>query len=281
MVDLHFFRLRRFSAASVTGGIATYTFGGVMFILTQLLQFVFGYTPLAAGFALMPMAVALTAAGVLAPHLVERLGANRGIAVALGTCAIGLVALAAASGNASPGVSIAATVVIAGGFGLALAPTTDIAIGAVPRAQAGVASGMISTVRQIGTAMGVAVMGSLLVSGYTAGFTDRLGNVRLSRADAGTARTSLGSALAVARDLGGASGRVVANAARGAFLDGMRLGILTTAVFLGIGSVIALRFLPRHAHGELPASAAAAELTSEPLRVDDVVDNPILDIVVD
>jgi EmrB/QacA subfamily drug resistance transporter len=281
MVDLHFFRLRRFSAASVTGGIATYTFGGVMFILTQLLQFVFGYTPLAAGFALMPMAVALTFAGVGAPRLVERLGANRGIAVALGTCGIGLVALAAASSNANPGISIAATVVVAGGFGLALAPTTDIAIGAVPRAQAGVASGMISTVRQIGTAMGVAVMGSLLVSGYTAGFTDRLGNVHLSRADAAAARTSLGSALAVARDVGGTSGRVVADAARAAFLDGMRLGILTTAVFLGIGAVIALRFLPRHAHDEVRTGVVATELAGEPVLVDDVVDNPILDIAVD
>jgi len=84
----------------------------------------------------------------------------------------------------------------------------------------------------------------------------------------------------VARDLRRASGQVVADAARGAFLDGMRLGILTTAVLLGIGSVIALRFLPRHAH-DLHTGVVPGELTSEPLRVDDVVDNPILDIVVD
>ena len=265
MLELHFFRDRHFTVASIASAIANYSFAGMMFVLTQLLQFVFGYTPLAAGFALMPMAVAFMTAGLSGPRLAERIGTRRSVSAALATFGFALVILGLTTEDTTLLLVLVATMLVGVGFGLTMAPTTDTVMGAVPREQAGVASGTLSTTRQVGTALGVAVVGSLLVSGYRTVFDQHLDGVRLSGKDAETARTSLGSALTVARDVGGTAGRVVADAARAGFLHGMRIGMFATAVLLGIGSVLALRYLPARAH--------------EGLTRDEVSEVPALDVV--
>jgi Na+/melibiose symporter-like transporter len=265
MLELHFFRNRRFSVACVASGIANYSFAGMMFVLTQLLQFVFGYTPLAAGVAIMPMAVAFMAAGLLGPRLAERVGTKRAVSAALAIFGVALLVLASTDETSSVVVVLAATLLVGVGFGFTLAPTTDAVMGAVPKEQAGIASGTLSATRQVGTALGVAVVGSLLVSGYRSVFASHTRGLQLSGTDADTARTSLGSALTVAHDVGGAAGRVVADAARVAFVHGMRIGMISTAVLLGVGSLLALRYLPAHAHEGVPP--------------EEIGEFPVLDIV--
>ena len=97
MLELGFFRNPRFSVASVASGTANYAFAGTLFVLTQLLQFVFGYSPLSAGVALVPMAASFMVAGLLGPRLAERIGTKRAVAMALAIFALGLLVLATAN----------------------------------------------------------------------------------------------------------------------------------------------------------------------------------------
>ena len=267
MLELGFFRNPRFSVASVASGTANFAFAGTLFVLTQLLQFVFGYSPLAAGLALVPMAASFMVAGLLGPRLAERIGTKRAVASALAIFAAGLIVLTAANVHAGFGVVLAATLTIGVGFGFTLAPTTDAVVGAVPREKAGMASGTLSATRQVATAMGVAVVGSLLVSGYRSSLRTHTRDQGLSRANASEARTSLGTALAIAHDLGGAAGHALGDAARVAFIHGMRVGLVVSATLLGLGAILALRYLP--------ARALNARDADEARQV------PVLDVLVD
>jgi fucose permease len=241
----------------------------MLFVFTQLLQFVFEYSPLSAGLALVPMAASFMVAGLLGPRIAERIGSKRAVALALAIFAVGLVILATANEHSGFGVVLAATLTVGVGFGFTLAPTTDAVMGAVPREKAGMASGTLSATRQVATAMGVAVVGSLLVSGYRSSLathTDRLG---LSHAELRSARTSLGSALAVAHDLGGAASRALGSAARLAFMHGMRVGLIVCTILLMFGAVLALRYLP--------ARARAGEV----YETDEARDIPVIDVLIE
>jgi MFS family permease len=251
MLELGFFRNPRFSVANVAGAIANFTFAGTLFVLTQLLQTMFGYSALAAGLHIVPMAAVFMAAGLVSPRLAEHVGTKRAVALGLVIFATGLIVLALIGQHAGYGPVLPATLAVGIGFGMTLAPTTDAVMGAVPREQAGLASGSLSTMRQVGQALGVAVIGSLLVSGYHSVLTSRTRGLGLSGRDIAATRTSLGTALGTAHHLGGATGRALDDAARAAFTHGMHLGMVADAGLLVLGAILALRYLPARAREAL------------------------------
>ena len=111
-------------------------------------------------------------------------------------------------------------------------------------------------------ALGVAVVGSLLVSGYHSVLTTRTRKLHLSQSQLAASRTSLGTALGIAHHIGGDTGRALADAARAAYVHGMRIGALTCAAALVIGAVLALRYLPARAHEthEIDGATAVAQV---------------------
>jgi Na+/melibiose symporter-like transporter len=270
MLELKFFRNPRFSIASLASGTANFAFAGTIFVLTQLLQFVFGYSPLTSGLAIVPMAVCFMAAGLLGPRLNESVGTKRAVALGLAIFAVGLVVLASVNVHSGIGLVLAATLGVGVGFGFTLAPTTDAVVGSVPREQAGIASGTLSATRQVATAMGVAVIGSLLVSGYRSVLTSRTHGLGLSHADVASSRASLGSALAVAHQLGGDVGRALGDAARVAFVHGLRLGMFAGAALLVLGALLSLVYLP-----------ARARDVYDVVDIEDAPQVPILDVIVE
>jgi hypothetical protein len=129
------------------------------------------------------------------------------------------------------------------GFGLTMAPTTESIMGSLPRAQAGAGSAMNSTVMQVGGAMGVAIIGSVLSAGYRSSVDSVMAGHAVPGWVAEIIRSSVGGALQVAHRAGGAIGQALANAANSGFLHGMHmamgvacgvavLAMLTVAVFL-------------------------------------------------
>jgi Na+/melibiose symporter-like transporter len=270
MLELAFFRNPRFSIASLASGTANYAFAGTLFVLTQLLQFVFGYSPLVSGLLIVPMAVCFMVAGLCGPRLNESAGTKRAVALGLAVFAIGLGVLAMIEATSGIGMVLAGTLAVGVGFGFTLAPTTDAVVGAVPREKAGMASGTLSATRQVATAMGVAVMGSLLVSGYRSVLASRTHGLALSHADVASSRTSVGSALAVAHRLGGDAGRTLGDAARAAFIHGSRLAMIAGAALLVLGALLSLRYLPAHARDVRDA-----------VDLDDAPQVPILDVIVE
>jgi EmrB/QacA subfamily drug resistance transporter len=274
MLELGFFRNPRFSVSTLTSGVGGFAFAGTLFALTQFLQFVLGYSPLAAGVRLAPLAVALMVAAPLGSRLAERVGTKRAVAFGLFVFAAGLVVLATVSEQRSSYLEVlVGTVAIGAGFGAMSPPNTDAVMGSVPRAKAGVASGTLSTTRQVSNAIGVAVIGSILVSGYHSELASRTGTLDLSRADRAAARASGGDALGVAEHLGRRAAGDLSEAARSAYIHGMRLGLLTCAVAVALGAILALRHLPARAGDDLPAGDA--------LRTDEAQRLHALDVVLD
>jgi EmrB/QacA subfamily drug resistance transporter len=177
LLDLRFFRSAPFSGATVLAVCAFAALGGFLFLNTLYLQDVRGYSALHAGLYTLPMA-AMT---VLFAPLSGRLVATRGprpplVAAGIATTAGGIM-LTRLTGDTSFGYLIASYVVFGIGAGLVNPPITNTAVSGMPVSQAGVAAGIASTSRQVGSALGVAVAGSAVLSALH-------GPLRLGFADA-------------------------------------------------------------------------------------------------
>jgi hypothetical protein len=136
------------------------------------------------------------------------------------------------------------------GAGLVSAPATESILGSLPRAKAGVGSATNDTTIELGGALRVAVLGSVLAGGYAAQLTVVVR--RLPAADAAAARNNLGDALAAAHQLGGPAGEGLAAAARAAFIHGVSVTELAGLAVALAGAVIALAFLPARAKPRPP-----------------------------
>ena len=164
LLDPRFFASVPFSAATLTAVAAFAAFAGFLFLNALYLQDVRGLSPLHAGLLTLPMA-AMTA---LLPPVSGRMVAGRGARLPLVLGGVGI----AASGGLLLGLDadtplvlvVVAYVVFGAGFGLINAPITNTAVSGMPLAQAGVAAGVASTSRQVGSALGVAVLGSLVTA---------------------------------------------------------------------------------------------------------------------
>ena len=131
---------------------------------------------------------------------------------------------------------------MASGMGLTMTPMTELIMSSVPRDKAGVGSAMNDTTREVGTTLGVAVLGSILSSGYTS----NLGRVvaALPAPARQTAEGSLAGALGVAHEIGGAQGAAIVDAAKSAWADGLQLSMLIGAGIVLVAAAIAARYLP-------------------------------------
>jgi hypothetical protein len=153
------------------------------------------------------------------------------------------------------GIVALAFVVLGMGIGAAMAPATDSVMGSLPLAKASVGSAVNDATRTTGGALGVAVLGSILSSGYR-GDMDAIGG-QLGGAAGAAAHDSLAGALAVAARIGGATGDRIAVTAQEAFVSGMHAAVIVGAAIALVGALVALVFLPSH-------EAAAPELALVP-----------------
>src|SRR6478609_1965852 len=162
LIDPRFFRSAPFSGATATAVTAFAAMGGFLFLNTLYLQDVRGFSPLAAGLYLLPMAVTMAVCALLAGRIVAARGARIPLVIAGLALIAGGLLLTRLTDAAGPGFLAISYVVFGAGFGLVNAPITNAAVSGMPRQQAGVAAGVASTSRQVGTSLGVAVMGSVL-----------------------------------------------------------------------------------------------------------------------
>jgi EmrB/QacA subfamily drug resistance transporter len=263
MLRIDFFRNPRFSAASAAITMVFFALFGSVFLLTQHLQFVLGYTPLEAGFRILPVATLIVAAP-LAARLVEGVGTKVVVAAGLLTVATALTLLSTVEVSSGYGV-VAATIAILGtGMGLTMAPATESIMGSLPLAKAGVGSAMNDTTRQIGGALGVAVLGSILASSYGTAIEPALAGVPPQVAQA--AGDSIGAATIVAGELG-ARGQSLLAAGRAAFIEGMGDAVLVGAGVAALGAVLVLLFLPARARARTEAPGEVEEAQPEATEV--------------
>jgi EmrB/QacA subfamily drug resistance transporter len=253
MVPLQVFRNPRFTAASVSVTLVFFSLFGALFLLTQILQFVRGYSPLGAGASALPFALTVGVTSPIAAIISKRYGAKIPVAAGLSLMAAGLAIMANSTAASGFGHYVLATVLMAAGMGFAMAPATDSIMGALPAAQAGVGSAVNDTTREIGGVLGVAVLGSVTASTYAHRIGDAIPTLPHNASDA--ARSSLGGALTVAQHLAGPTANHVADAAREAFVAGVSKGLLVAIIASAIGALLALRYVPARAAQAKPAPA--------------------------
>jgi hypothetical protein len=149
------------------------------------------------------------------------------------------------------------------GIALTMSPMTAAIMSAVPPRRAGAGSAMNDATRELGAALGVAVLGSVAASRYGAGIQSAIRH--LAPADQASARASLGTALQTARRLPQGSATRLVSAADHAFVSGIHFAAITGAVLAGCASLLVLRFLPRHIvqHGAVHGAVEAAEDMAE------------------
>jgi EmrB/QacA subfamily drug resistance transporter len=242
MLDLGFFRNPRFSAASAAITLVFFAMFGMFFLLTQYLQLVKGYTALEAGFRTLPMALTMMVGAPLSARWVEHLGPKRVVAGGLAVLGVGQLLMSRVEVDTGYPWILLALVVMAIGMANTMAPSTASIMGSLPLAKAGVGSAVNDTTRELGGALGVAVLGSLVASSYQSALADATASLPGPAADAATA--SLGTALQVADGIGGAAGGALADAARVAFTNGMGTALLVGAVVAFVAAAIEVRWLP-------------------------------------
>jgi len=249
LLDLRLFRDPRFSAASATIMVLFFALFGFLFLATQYLQFVLGYSPSAAGVRVLPYAAAMILFAPLSSRLVLRLGTRRVATTGMLLFSSGLAVAATVTTGTGYGRLAVALVLMGAGMGLAGAPATESIMGALPPDRANIGSAVNDTTRELGGALGVAIVGSIMSSLYATRLSGSLPD-GVPAPVAAAARDSLGAAVQ--------AGAAVADPAREAFVHAMSQASIVVAVVAAFGALIAWRHLPAGTLAPAPAHPARA-----------------------
>lgn len=279
MLPMTFFKNRRFSVGATTITLTFFTMFGLFFVLTQYLQFVQGYSPLAAGLATLPLAIMLIIFAPRSAAFVVRFGQHNVTGVGLLLVAAGLLLLATLTPTSSYVLVAIGLAIMGAGVALTTAPATNAIVGSVPLAKSGVGSAVNDTTREVGGALGIAVLGSIMSSSFRSTMADKVGAVPPQFVD--VARDSVGGAFGVAARMGD-GGRALVDSASLAFTDAMRVALIVAAGVAVLASLIVYFLFPRGpapTFGAAPGAAAAADGPTGDGPAGDPVGSPADDTV--
>jgi EmrB/QacA subfamily drug resistance transporter len=269
MLVLEPFGDRRFSVSVAGVAFAVFALMGSMFLLTQYLQFSLGYSPMTAGLRILPVAGVLALAAPSSTLLDALIGTKAVVAVALSALVGGLWLLSGTTMADGYAHALPGFLLLGVGAGMTIAPATAAVAATLPRERAGVGSATNASALQIGGALGVAVLGSVLASRYQGRMTALLAGRPVPPQARQAITDSLGGALAVARQAGGNLGNQLETTARAAFVDGMNLALAVGAGVVAVAVLLVLVALPsrsRRGPAEGSSSHRAAEPTAHPGR---------------
>jgi hypothetical protein len=236
---------------------------GVMFLVTQYFQLILGYSPLGAALRFLPMAPIMIVVSTITPSLSARFGANRVVSSGMCGVTLGLLMFRGLTPHTPYWYILISIVPLMGGMALSMSPMTASIMSTVSPRRAGAGSAMNDATRELGAALGIALMGSLAASRYTSSLA-RV-TAQLPAGVRHQAVISLADALSAATRLGGPAGRALTVGAQHAFIDGIHLAVTGGAGLSAIAAVVVLRRLPRQAaHGSaLAGPVEAMEATAE------------------
>ena len=254
MIDLRLFRIPAFSAALAVNFLSIFVAIGYFLFVAQYLQLVLGLSPFEAGLWSVPSAIGFVVGSQLAPRIARVVRPAPLMAGALTIAAAGLAVLTQVDGPYGLAVVVGGSVIISLGMAPVFTLTTELIVGSAPPERAGAASGISETGAELGGALGISILGSIGVALYRREVAEAL-PAGVPAEAARIARDTLGGAVEVAGQLPGELGTAVLTVARTAFVDGMQVAALISAV-LAVGvAVFALATL-RHLG---PGGAAAPD----------------------
>jgi Na+/melibiose symporter-like transporter len=220
---------------------------GSMFLVTQYLQTVLGYSPLEAGLRMLPAAGVMLVTAPLAPRLVERIGTKLVVGGGLLVASVGLVAMSRVPVSDGYGHLLVAMTLMTMGMGLVMAPATESIMGSLPPSKAGVGSAMNDTTRQMGGALGVAVIGSIFATSYRPGIATALARLGAPAHVISAAKDSVGGAMASAASLPGGLRQLVMASARHEFVHAFGMASRVGGAVILVAAAVVFLFLPARA----------------------------------
>jgi EmrB/QacA subfamily drug resistance transporter len=260
MLDMSLFANPRFTSASSTITLVFFALFGSLFLMTQYWQLVHGYSPLEAGVRLLPHAATMMIVAPLSARAVEKVGTKRVVIAGLTLITVGLLLLSTIAPDSPYPQVISYFVIMAAGMGMTMAPATESVMGSVPREKAGVGSAVNDTTRQVGGALGVAIIGSAVSSVYVSRIATLASDSGLDPQATAAAESSLGGAQRVAGELG-AQASTFLDGANQIFVDSMAIGMRISAGVVIFAALMAWKFLP--ARATLPAATPDEAASSE------------------
>ncbi|WP_019854304.1 MFS transporter [Actinopolyspora mortivallis] len=241
MLDVRLFRNSGFSASAVALTLVFFAMIGVFFALSQTLQVVFGYSPLTASTAMLPMSVMMILIAPQVSRIVGRFGPRNTIAGGLLLAAVGMAGLSTLTVESSYWHILLPLSCTAAGMSLAMAPATDQLMANVPKERAGMGSATNDVTREVGASLGVAVLGSVLGGSYANRLSGSL--TGLSEQARQTAEDSLPGGMQVARSLPEGGAELAQEVSR-SWMEASQLAYLASAGLIALAACVAWFFLP-------------------------------------
>ncbi|WP_405163864.1 MFS transporter [Nocardia sp. NBC_01499] len=231
LLDVRHFGERGLAGGSITLLVVFGVQAGIAVVLFPFFQAVLGWSGLLATVAQMPLAVAMMITSGLAPTLAERIGARFTMALGIASGGVGLALMALFASVDGGYLSILPGMFAMGiGMGLAMTPSTQAITSSLPREKQGVASALNDVTRELGTALGVAMLGALVATGYRNAIDGKLDGIPQDTAD--TAREGIANAVAAA-DGAGAHAQQLVHAAQQSFVDGWQQAMWVGVAIMG------------------------------------------------
>ena len=263
MLDVRLFRNPRFSAASVAIALAFFGLFGFIFMITQYFQIVRGYNPLDAGLATLPFAVITAAFSPVAMIVMRWTGTKLVVAFGLLLMSSGfIVAALTPLGGSYWTWIVGAMALMSSGLAFTTGPATEAIMGALPRAKAGAGSAVNDTTREVGGTLGVAIVGSVLNSGYGSHVVTALTGLGAPAAATHAAGQSVVAGMATAAHFPASLQGAAAEAVRQAFMTGVHHGSLVAAGAAAAGALVAIFLVPSRAAGSAEPSSGTSSASS-------------------
>jgi hypothetical protein len=274
MADLRLFRRRSFAATGFVAFAISATVIGMITYLSLYMQNTLGYSPVQAGLRFLPMTLVSFTVALLTGRLIGRVAMRVLLGVAMAAAAAGLASMAQLTAASTWFVLLPGFILAGIGLGITSTGLASAALSAVEPARAGMAAGLTNTLRQVGTATGVAVFGALYASRVTTATLHQLAGLpappgahhRLAAAVASGAGTRVGDAVPPA------ARAAVTRAAHAGTASGLNDVLLAAAAFAAVGAIAGFAFgpdpvrqpPPSPSKGELSANAAAGATQRQP-----------------
>ena len=258
MLEVRLFKNKTFTASSIGITLVFLTMFGFFFVVSQLFQLVLGYGPFESGIRMLPITLFFMVFTPMSARAVARLGVRRVVLPGMIATAAGILIISLLTADSSYLHVVAGMAVMSLGMSFTMTPMTTLIMASVPPEHAGMGSAMNDTTRELGTTLGVAVLGSLLSSGFASRFDSAA--AALPEDVRHVAESSLAGARIVSDEIGGSQGDALFNAAKDAWVHGLQLSMTVGAGIILAAALLVWRLLPSGPATPVDADSFEGEL---------------------
>jgi EmrB/QacA subfamily drug resistance transporter len=265
MLDPRLFKLPGFGMGSLAITLAFFSMFGTFFLLSQYLQFVHGYSALGTAVRTLPSALVMIIVSPRSPKLVARFGVRNCVRVGFGLIALGFIGMSTLGVDSAYWHLVIFLVLMSAGMATLMAPASGMIVSSLPLAKSGVGSAVNDVTREVGGALGIAIMGSVLASGFSSSMADKIAGLPIPPQARELIEDSIGKAFGVADAAKGQIGaervQFIHDAARESFINGSRIAFYVAAGVALIGALVAGNRIPdqtpEHGGAEMAEPAVA------------------------